>query len=53
MRGYISSYAAIIDEPDIGRLGPCITSVLHEWEVETGDPFSWQYDRKKRRYGLP
>jgi hypothetical protein len=53
MRGYISSYAAIIDEPDIGRLGPCITSVLHEWEVETGNPFSWQYDRKKRRYGLP
>ena len=53
MRGYISSYAAIIDEPEIDRLGPCLTSVLYEWEIETGDPFSWQYERKKRRYGLP
>ncbi|WKZ82945.1 MAG: hypothetical protein QY307_01445 [Acidimicrobiia bacterium] len=53
MRGYMSSYGALIDETDVERLGPCLTSVLHEWEIETGDPFSWQVDRKKRRYGLP
>ena len=53
MRGYISSYAALIDEPDIERLGPCLNSVLHEWEIESDLPFSAQVKRKKRRYGLP
>ena len=51
-RGYASSYGALIDEPDADRLGVCLTSLLHEWEIETGNPFSWQVDRKRRKYGL-
>ena len=38
MRGFISSYAALINEPDIPRLVECLNSVLQEWEIETGNP---------------
>ncbi|NQV07176.1 hypothetical protein HQ535_11535, partial [bacterium] len=52
MRGYISSYAALIGEVDIGEIGPCLTSVLYEWEMEEGVPFSSQVIYKRRKYGL-
>jgi len=53
MRGYISSYGALIDESEIDPTAPCLTAVLREWEFESGIPYRDQVKRKKRRYGLP